>query len=232
MAARVYFVPGIILLFCAFILSLLVTISLPTLPTLDIVRCRFTATRYAHPGLILDTRFGVWGTCTLAGNPGAVRVCQNQGSGYSYTFTSKPYDIAIVGPSSISGLVAHPIATVVIFIAFISSLSFRATLALFASVLTFVASLVTLTVFAFDIALFIDVRNKARQALQGLPDPQIRDVVTLGPGFWITFVSLILLFMATCTAWLGRRRSRMEGATDILPSDSEKSGIFARFRGS
>ena len=56
MAARVYFVPGIILLFCAFILSLLVTISLPTLPTLDIVRCRFTATRYAHPGLILDTR--------------------------------------------------------------------------------------------------------------------------------------------------------------------------------
>ena len=75
----------------------------------------------------------------------------------------------------------------VIFIAFVSSLSFRATLALFASVLTFIASLVTLTVFAFDIALYIDVRNKARQALQGLPDPQIHDVVTVGPGMTSLF---------------------------------------------
>jgi hypothetical protein len=70
---------------------------------------------------------------------------------------------------------------VVIFIALVSSLSFRAALALFAS-LSFIASLVTLTVFAFDIALFIGVRDKARRARQGLPDPQIHDVVALGPG--------------------------------------------------
>jgi hypothetical protein len=42
MAARAFFLPGIVLLFCAFILSLLVAISLPSLPTLDIVRCHFT----------------------------------------------------------------------------------------------------------------------------------------------------------------------------------------------
>jgi hypothetical protein len=36
--------------------------------------------------------------------------------------------------------------------------------------------------------------------------------------------------MATYTVWLGRRRSRMAGATDNLPPDSEKSGFFARFR--
>ena len=41
MAARAFFLPGIFILFCAFILSLLVTISLPDLPTLDIVRCHF-----------------------------------------------------------------------------------------------------------------------------------------------------------------------------------------------
>ncbi len=42
MPARALFLPGIIILFCALILSLLVAISLPNLPTLDIVRCHFT----------------------------------------------------------------------------------------------------------------------------------------------------------------------------------------------
>ena len=42
MPSRVYVVPVIVLLFCAFILSLLVAISLPNLPMLDIVRCHFT----------------------------------------------------------------------------------------------------------------------------------------------------------------------------------------------
>jgi hypothetical protein len=48
MAARAFFLPGIVLLFCAFILSLLVAISLPTLPTLDIVRCHFTGDTVPH----------------------------------------------------------------------------------------------------------------------------------------------------------------------------------------
>jgi hypothetical protein len=71
---------------------------------------------------------------------------------------------------------------VVTFIALLFSLSFHATLALFASLLSFIAGPVTFTAFAFDIALFVDVRDKARQARQGIPDPEIRDVVALGPG--------------------------------------------------
>ena len=70
----------------------------------------------------------------------------------------------------------------VTFIALLSSLSFHATLALFASLLSFIAGLVTFTAFAFDIALYVDVRDKARQARQGIPDPGIRVVVALGPG--------------------------------------------------
>jgi hypothetical protein len=41
MAARASFLPGIVLLFLAFILSLLVAVSLPALPALDVVRCHF-----------------------------------------------------------------------------------------------------------------------------------------------------------------------------------------------
>ena len=48
MTARVFSLPSIVLLFCAFILLLLVAISLPTLPALDIVRCHLPS------GLTLD----------------------------------------------------------------------------------------------------------------------------------------------------------------------------------
>ncbi len=65
MPARVYFVPGIVLL-CAFTLSLLVAISLPSLPTLDIVRCRFTTTNDA---LLLDTRVSPVPLPTLTNPP-------------------------------------------------------------------------------------------------------------------------------------------------------------------
>jgi hypothetical protein len=70
----------------------------------------------------------------------------------------------------------------VTFIALLSSLSLHVTPALFASQLSFIAGLVTLTAFAFDVALFINVRDKARQARQGLPDPRVRYVVAPGPG--------------------------------------------------
>jgi len=41
MVSRAFFVPGTVLLFCAFILSLLVSISIPSLIALDIARSHF-----------------------------------------------------------------------------------------------------------------------------------------------------------------------------------------------
>ena len=55
MPTRVYFVSGIAFLFCAFILSMLVAISLPSLPAFDIVRCRFTTIHDGLPYLLSDT---------------------------------------------------------------------------------------------------------------------------------------------------------------------------------
>lgn len=42
MSARHFCIPGLFILFCAFVLSLLVTISLPSLPVFDIVRTKFS----------------------------------------------------------------------------------------------------------------------------------------------------------------------------------------------
>lgn len=47
-------------------------------------------------------------------------------------------------------------------------------------------------------------------------------------GFWLTFVSFILLLLAGCTVCFGRRRDRMSGATSYPMS--QKPGIFGRFR--
>lgn len=40
--SRAFCIPGVVLLFCAFVLSLLVAISLPSLPALDIARTHFS----------------------------------------------------------------------------------------------------------------------------------------------------------------------------------------------
>jgi len=52
MPTRAFFL-GTILLLCAFLLSLIVSVSLPALPILDIVRCHFTGD--ASPHVSTDT---------------------------------------------------------------------------------------------------------------------------------------------------------------------------------
>ena len=128
------------------------------------------------------------------------------------------------------------------FIALLFSLSSHVTLSLLASLLSFVAALLTLIAFAIDITLYIIVHNRVQRLQYGLartvaapgmaktafPFSSLGIVDTWATGVWITLVSLIMLLMAACTGWFGRRRSRMAGATDYLPP--EKPGVFAMFR--
>ncbi|KAN0124417.1 hypothetical protein V8E52_002066 [Russula decolorans] len=224
MAARAFFLPAILLLFCAFILSLLVAISLPSLPTLDIVRCHFTGD--TTPRVSTDTesikeiRFGVWAYCIYDAQTDD-RTCVYRGHRYSTQLISASNSV-IIGSDSTRGLAVHPFATGATFIALLFSLSSHITLVLFSSLISFIAALLTLIAFAIDIALYTIVRDKVLR----LPDVQVRTVAA--PGFWITLTSLLLLLMAGCTGLIGRRRSRMAGATDYLPP--EKSGFFSRFR--
>jgi hypothetical protein len=48
MAPRAIFLPAAVLLFCAFILSLIGSVSLPALPTVDIARVHFTSGTSPH----------------------------------------------------------------------------------------------------------------------------------------------------------------------------------------
>ena len=104
---------------------------------------------------------------------------------------------------------------------------------LLASLVSFLAALLTLIAFAIDIALYANVRHQYGR-LGGVIEhtgaapgtsasssyPWNKGTLTLNgdscrgcAAFWMTFVSFILLCLAGGTVCVGRRRDRMAGAT-------------------
>ncbi|KAH9978214.1 hypothetical protein BGW80DRAFT_1249775 [Lactifluus volemus] len=217
MAARSFFISGVVILFCAFILSLIVAVSLPGLPGVDIARVHFTSGTAPHVATntesIKEIRFGIWAYCIYDAETGH-RTCIDPGYGYRVQLLSASNSITI-GPGSTRGLAVHPVAAGVTFIALLFSCSSHFTLNLLASLISFVAALLTLIAFAIDIALYTIVHNKVRSVA--------------APGLWIVLASLILLLLAGCTVCLGQRRhSRMSRAIDY--NTTEKPGLFSHFR--
>ncbi|KAG6890231.1 hypothetical protein C0995_010244 [Termitomyces sp. Mi166 len=136
----------------------------------------------------------------------------------------------IIGSSWTRGLAVHPVAAGVAFIAFLLSLSLHRAVTLVASLFAFLASALALIAFAIDIALFVFVRHQ----VNNLPDIDAR--TTIGVGFWLTFVSFLLLILGGATVCLGRRHrsKRTDDATypmtTAATTSSEKKPFWAKFR--
>jgi hypothetical protein len=118
------------------------------------------------------------------------------------------------------------------------SFSQHITVTLIASLVSFLAATITLIAFAIDIALYAYFKNAmgnlgfGSQTITGpglskLWLPRCAELTGI-EGFWLTFVSLILLLLAGCTVCFGRRRDRMSGAT--TSTASPKTPFFSRFR--
>jgi len=205
---RSWFLPGLFFITCALVLSLLVSISLPFLTALDIVRVHYgTATSAPDSDAISQLRFGIWSYCVDNAANGA-RTCSAKHHGYSVQVQA-PNDggSVTIGSSWTRGLAVHPVAAVITFFAFCASFSEHVTVTLVASLLSFFAALLTLIAFAIDIALFAFVKHEMSDHLTGVDAHTIT-----GPGFWLTFVTLLLLLLAGCTVCFGRRRKRMANA--------------------
>lgn len=216
--------PGIFFLFSAFILSLLVSVSLPGIPTVDIARAHFTGGATPHVSTntesIEQIRFGIWGYCTYDDQTGD-RTCVDSGHGYTVHLLSVSKNITI-GPGATRGLAVHPVAAGVTSIALLCSFSSHVTLVLIASLLSFLAALLTLIAFAIDLSLYVIVRDR----VNNLDNVSARSVAA--PGLWMTLVSLILLLLAGCAVYFGRRHSRMSGAINY--DRPVKPGLFSCFR--
>ncbi|KAF8182945.1 SUR7/PalI family-domain-containing protein [Pholiota molesta] len=218
--ARTLCIPASVLLLVALVLSLLVSLSLPFLPTLDIVRV-LVADNGAQASIeaMNNIRLGIWTACAYALD--GTHACGEQKLGYEVIFVNifNTADFEIIQPSWTRGLVVHPIATGFIFVAFFVSFSERMTANLVAFFMSSFAALITLVAFAFDIALFVHVRNAIKDLDAGAS-------TEIALGFWLTFVSYVVVNMASAGFFFGRRRQRRSNASTNYPMETPKSGKF------
>ncbi|KAJ3513696.1 hypothetical protein NLJ89_g2810 [Agrocybe chaxingu] len=162
--SRAFCIPGVLFLLCAFVLNFLVSISLPWLTALDIARTHFGdgAIQQANVQGIAEIRFGIWAPCYY--NTNDDRTCLKTGHGYSVEIANTRQTEAITIKSSWTrGLAVHPVAAAATFVALLLSLSTHITVTLLASLVSFLAALITLIAFAIDIALYALVRNEMKK---------------------------------------------------------------------
>jgi len=191
--SRFICIPSVVLLFVSFILLLLVSISTPFLRPLDITRVKFSSPVPIAGVSTTELRLGIWAYCT------------EQGGGFSCGPTARSYSVNVANQQTISktwtrALVVHPIAAAVTLIALGLSLSQHLLVMLLASLTAFLAALLTLVAFCIDIALYARV-HEVMHRLTG-----VTENTDTAPGFWLTFVSFVLLLIAGCTVCFGRRR--------------------------
>jgi len=187
---------------------------------MDITRVHSTGQFGAGSQAITQLRLGIWGYCV---DQSSGRTCFHPGHGYSLLLQNSQGSDITIGSSWTRGLAVHPVAAGVTLIALVLSFSQHITLTLVSSLVSFLAALLTLIAFAIDIALYAYVKHE-------MGDLTSNESTITGPGFWLTFVSLILLLLAGCTVCFGRRRDRMSGATSSYQLSSPKNGFFSRFR--
>lgn len=220
--ARLFCIPGILLLTICLILSFLVSLSLPYLRDLDIVHVNLGGVSSSGTAAVIsNVRFGIWSYCTTQANNGDVTCIPNQ-LGYSASFTSARGGGLTITADWTRGLLLHPIATFFVLFAWLLSFSQHFTVTLIASLMSFTAAGFMLIALAIDIALYVHVRNEFASV------PGVADDTSAGAGLWITLSVLILLLISGCIVCFGRRRESKK--RDLESPLSTKRPWYNKFR--
>jgi len=190
------------LLATAFLLSLLVGLSLPIIKSIYLLEFYSTRTGQVATSVATELRFGVWGVCatsvldepTLLTNDGD---CFGPQLGYTV-----PEDIiAVTGISAdivddvlqvlLVILVLHPVAAGLSFVTLISSLFLAShKLSILALVLSIITAIVTSVVFAVDLALVIVAKSKVTDI------DSLDFAIQWGNAPWMSLVAAVLTWLA------------------------------------
>ncbi|KAF9478567.1 hypothetical protein BDN70DRAFT_933278 [Pholiota conissans] len=184
-------IPGTALIAAALILSLLVTLSLPFLPGLDIARVTVDIEGYES-----DQRMGIWSSCMYYTT--GIHTCGPREPGYEMEVYNvlNPSSSEVITSAWTRGLVLHPIATAFILIAFLASLFVSNVIALLA---TSFATCIASTAFILDIVLYAHLHSIVKDANFGA-------AASTSAGFWLSFASVVFLAIAGVVFHFARRR--------------------------
>ncbi|KNZ77322.1 hypothetical protein J132_05750 [Termitomyces sp. J132] len=230
--SRIFCIPGVLFIFVALVLLSLSSISLPYLPALDVARTKF-GTEVLDSGAqgMTELRVSVLYSASPFFDSRSRQVLNSSvAPAYQVAISNAAKTASvIIGSSWTRGLAVHPVAAGVAFVAFLLSLSTHHVVTLVASLFAFLASALALIAFAIDIALFVFLRHQVDIL------PNIDAKTTIGVGFWLTFVSFLLLILGGATVCLGRRhrQKRTDGAATypiMTPNTSEKKSFWSKFR--
>lgn len=227
MGRKAFCVPALVSSLIACVLLLLCTISTPTTfhtsTPFNFVQASDLGnvtdlSGYANPQRNLTAiKIGSWGYCTKGAIDNSFSYCSPNNHGYNITLRSADqnnqaaYETTTIKASWTRGLVVVVVAFVVAVIGFVLSFVPHLTVMLVASLIHLLAFVLTLIAFAIQIALYIYVRNKLNDITNNIS-------VVPGPGFYLTLISLPLLFFSALTVCCGWRK---EKRGDALPSTYE-----------
>ncbi|KAH0589162.1 hypothetical protein H2248_004927 [Termitomyces sp. 'cryptogamus'] len=190
------------LLFAAFLLFLLVALSLPIIKPIYILSVKSTLTGQVPTDVASELRFGVLGMCaTSVLNPPTWFTNDGEcfGPMLGYNLPQNISELAGVSPVIVAAveesllviLVLHLIAAGVSFFGFISSffLGIHA-VAILTLIIAIIAAIAGTVVFAIDLALVIVARDKIVNSI-----PYNIEVL-FGPAVWMVLASIIMTWFA------------------------------------
>ncbi|KAK0459105.1 actin cortical patch SUR7/pH-response regulator pali [Desarmillaria tabescens] len=195
------------LLFVAFLLLLLVGISLPIIKTIYLIRVYSTAERnQPATSIATELRFGVWGVCaTSALNRPSLLTNDGEcfGPRLGYDIPSSVTELVGVDASlvqvALKGLlvilILHIVAAGLSLAALIPAMCLGShAFAIVALVLSMITAILGTVVFGVDLALVLVLKNKL---------PSLSSQVDLGIGFgngiWMVLVAVVLTWVAVIT---------------------------------
>lgn len=212
---------GTFLLFAAFVLLLVTSISSPVINDLSMLKVKLTnGTSHHHSSV----SFGSFGYCVInaassSGSSNTRDFCSGSSIGYKpivimervdgVSFSHASRDTA---DSLTNAMILHPIACAIAFIAFLLALGAGFIGSIFAAMVAAVAWIVTVVVMAIDFALFAIVKNKVN-------GDSSSSHAKYGPAMWTVVGAMIALFFGMaivlftcCSSRLHRNRNTSKTA--------------------
>lgn len=214
------------LLFSAWLLLLLVSLSLPIIKTIYILEVKSKAALPVQTSVATSIRFGVWGMCLGAykfGTSGATwdntGMCTAPRLGYSVDDAvlqlTGQVGLAKIALTALMGvLVLHPIACGLAFISLLASLITTwnpiRSLNVISLISVILAAVSTTIVFVIDVILIPIARTKVEEATKGSL------TVSFGNAAWMTLAAAVVLWFGVIGAsaiacgccGCGKRRGR------------------------